>query len=86
MPKQALKENLEALRQALSDSGELDAESRRDLASIAVQIEQLLEQPAPDYKTAHEDLESQALRFEASHPAFSRILSEVTDALAKLGI
>jgi len=86
MPKQALKENLENLRAALGGAGELDSETRRDLAAIAAQIEQLLQEADPDYRAAHADLETQALRFEASHPAFSRILSEVTDALAKLGI
>lgn len=86
MSKQTLINSLEQLRERLSDPAELDAETRRQLAEVADTIEQVLNEPAPDYQQAHASIEDAALSFEARHPAFSRILSEVTDALAKLGI
>lgn len=86
MAEQTLRANLEILRQQLADSSELDDDLRRELASVAATIERVLDEPAPDYRAAHASLEGRALQFEASHPAFSRILSEVTDALAKLGL
>ena len=86
MSKETLKTNLDLLRRELEDSEALDDEIRQELSAVAATIERLLEAPAPDYQTAYETLEGRALRFEASHPYFSRVLSEVTDALAKLGL
>ena len=86
MPEQALKTNLEKLRNELAHPGSLDEETRQQLADVAATIESLLQADSPDYQQAHANIQDAALRFEASHPAFSRIMSEVTDALAKLGI
>ncbi len=86
MPEQALKANLEKLRSELANPGSLDDDTRRQLAEVAETIESLLQAELPDYQQAHARIQNAALRFEASHPAFSRIMSEVTDALAKLGI
>jgi hypothetical protein len=86
MPEQALKANLEKLRSELANPGSLDDDTRRQLAEIAETIESLLQTDSPDYEQAHASIQDAARRFEASHPAFSRIMSEVTDALAKLGI
>lgn len=86
MSKQSLQASLAELRKQLEDPSNLDAETRQQLADVAETIEDVLAHPAPDYQRAHESVESVALEFEARHPAFSRILSEVTDALAKLGI
>jgi phosphoglycolate phosphatase-like HAD superfamily hydrolase len=86
MPEQTLKRSLEALRRELEQPGDLDAELRQQLADVADSIEEVLESSVPDYQRAHEETRSAALRFEAEHPSFARVLSEVTDALAKLGI
>lgn len=86
MPEQALKTNLQKLRSELANPGSLDDETRRQLADVAETIESLLQADSPDYQEAHDSIQDAALRFEANHPAFSRIMSEVTDALAKLGI
>lgn len=86
MSEQTLKRSLETLRQELERPGDLDAELRQQLADVADSIEQVLESSVPDYHRAHENAQSAALRFEAEHPSFARVLSEVTDALAKLGI
>ena len=86
MPKQTLKSNLARLRHQLENTRELDGETRQQLVDVADTIEDVLNQPDPDYQQTHESIESLAVKFEARHPNFARILSEVTDALAKLGI
>lgn len=86
MPEQTLKSNLDRIREELADPQHLDEESRRELAEIADTIEHVLEEPAADHAEAHASIQDKALRFEARHPRFSRILSDVTDALAKLGL
>jgi hypothetical protein len=86
MPKQTLKANLDQLRELLAEPDKLDENTRQQLADVADTIEGVLDETDPDYRAAHVSIEDAALGFEARHPAFSRILSEVTDALAKLGI
>jgi len=86
MPTEALKKSLGELRAELAQRSQLDDETRRQLAEVADAIEQVLDEPAPDVAAASARIENAALAFEARHPAFARILSEVTDALAKLGI
>jgi len=86
MPKQTLNTNLQKLREQLADPGSLDDDTREQLAVVANTIEKILHEPSPDYQEAHASLQTAALSFEARHPAFARILSEVTDAVAKLGI
>lgn len=86
MPEQALKDNLDQLRKLLADPKSLDNEAREQLAEVADTIENVLDESEPDYQAAHTSIERAAFEFEARHPAFARILSEVTDALAKLGL
>ena len=86
MPKQSLKQNLARLRSQLDNPEQLDEETREQLAEVADTIERVLDEPEADYREAYESIENIALSFEARHPNFARILSEVTDALAKLGI
>jgi hypothetical protein len=86
MAQKTLKTSLERLRKELAEPTNLDADTRRELAEVADTIERVLEEPQPDYARAHARIEDAALSFEARHPAFARILSEVTDALAKLGL
>jgi hypothetical protein len=81
-----LKDNLDKLRAELATPDHLDRETRQQLAEIADTIERVLDESEPDYEKAHASVQEATLRFEARHPAFARILSEVTDALAKLGI
>lgn len=86
MHEQKLKANLDQLRTLLADPENLDDTARKQLAEVADTIENVLDEPEPDYRAAHTTIEQAAMEFEARHPAFARILSEVTDALAKLGI
>jgi hypothetical protein len=64
----------------------MDAETRALLAHIANDIERVLHEGAPEDAGLADRLETATVKFEASHPKLARALSEVTDALAKLGI
>lgn len=86
MPKQTLKNNLKLLREQLDEPVGLDKETREQLSAVADEIENVLRETDPDFRQAHASVQDAALRFEARHPAFARILSDLTDALAKLGI
>jgi DNA-binding LacI/PurR family transcriptional regulator len=86
MTKKALQATLTELRAELEQTDTLDEATRHQLNEIADEIEHVLDQNAPDYESAQARVEAATLRFEAEHPYFARILSEVTDALSKLGI
>lgn len=86
MSEETLKSSLAKLREQLSRPEHIDETTRAQLAEVADTIERVLEESDPDYHEAHANVESIALDFEARHPRFARILSDVTDALAKLGI
>jgi len=92
MSKDALRSNLEKLHRELAAARHLDKGTHEQLAEVAAQIERILaeaesESAAPvDAKSTRDEVEATALRFEAEHPQFAQILSEITDTLAKLGI
>lgn len=86
MSMQALKSNLEALRAELKSADNLDPGTRDQLSELADEIESILDETASDHESTRQRTEDAALRFEAEHPRFASLLSEVTDALAKLGI
>lgn len=86
MSKKDLQATLSELRAELEQADTLDDTTRQQLSDIADEIDSILEQKAPDYESAQARVEAATLRFEAEHPYFARILSEVTDALSKLGI
>jgi len=86
MPRENLRTSLDKLRAELASDASLNAATRKQLEEIASSIEQVLAESDPDYRETLDRIENAALGFEARHPAFARVLSEVTDALAKLGI
>jgi len=86
VPKNTLRRNLERLHRELASGEPMDAETRALLARIAQDIEQVLDESPPEDDGLGDRLENATIRFEASHPRLARALSEVTDALAKLGI
>jgi hypothetical protein len=86
VPRERLQRHLEQLRAELGSAGELDVETRALLEEVAVDIEQALHEDTFQPSTFAERLEASALEFEADHPALARVLREVTDALAKLGV
>lgn len=91
-----LKEHLRTLHQELEGSGELDDDMRRLLSQVDDDIHRLLDRGAPD--AAEEDSETDAAdalseqvretatNFQAEHPRTYRVLREIADTLAKLGI
>jgi hypothetical protein len=86
MTKATLKAHLIELREELAGTQTLDEHTRQLLEHVADEIEQVLAQTEPDYESLRERVEARAVDFEANHPGFARLLNEVTDALAKLGI
>jgi hypothetical protein len=70
----------------LAATKELDRDTRASLAALVEDIERVLEDDPAHAVSIKERLETAALRFEAEHPSLARILGEVTDTLAKLGI
>jgi hypothetical protein len=86
VPQEHLKRQLDRLRAELAASPELDEETRATLEALAHDIEQTLEGQPDAPHSVRERLEGATVRFEAEHPRFARVLTEVTDALAKIGV
>ena len=89
MPKQRLRELVSSLHEELERTPEVDAEGRDLLRGLTGDIEDLVghDEPPPQSRdSATERVESAALRFEAEHPRVAGILSEIVDALGRLGI
>jgi hypothetical protein len=86
MPRPSLKAHLDQLRRELADAEQLDHDTRALLVEVAEDIDQILEETAPNYDSLRERIEAAAVRFEAEHPRFSGILGDITDTLAKLGL
>lgn len=86
MPRNTLRLNLERLHHELAKPQAMDDETRALLAHIASDIERVLAEKEPEDTGFADRLETATVKFEASHPKLARALSEVTDALAKLGI
>ncbi|HEX5418695.1 MAG TPA: DUF4404 family protein [Gammaproteobacteria bacterium] len=85
---ETLRRNLARLHAELRSADTLDPETREMLETVARDIERTLEgdQDADSVGERVERLEEAALRFGASHPTFSRLLSEITDTLTKIGM
>ncbi len=85
---ESLRELLARVHERLSQSGSIDAESRRLLGALMQDIGRALgEVPADSAVSGHVPrLEALAVRFEADHPSLAELLRQLTDALAKLGI
>ena len=86
MPEESLRSHLEALRRELAATRKLDGETRASLDRLADEIDVALGAEEPDYGPLRDRVADAALRFEAEHPRFARLLSDVTDTLAKLGL
>jgi Domain of unknown function (DUF4404) len=86
MSKQALERHLSELRRELDGTPSLDPETRERLERLTDELETALEEEEPDYASVRERVADAMLGFEAEHPRFAQLLSDVTDALAKLGI
>jgi hypothetical protein len=76
-----LRELLARLRERLSHSRAVDADSRKHLSDVMSDIER------GGAASAHAPkLESLAVRFEADHPGLAEVIREVIDALVRGGI
>lgn len=91
-----LKEHLRTLHKALESSGELDEDMRRLLGQVDDDIHRLLDRGGEDMADAagetdagdalSEQVRETATNFQAEHPRTYRVLREIADTLAKLGI
>lgn len=86
MSQESLRQHLEALRRELKANPRLDGETRAQLGGVADEIRTVLDAKRPDYEPLRERVADATLRFEAEHPRFAQVLSDITDTLAKLGI
>jgi len=90
--KDRLKDQLRTLHRELEGSGQLDEDMRRLLTQVDEDIHRLLDQgeqaatePESDDALSNQVRES-ATNFQAEHPRTYRVLREIADTLAKLGI
>lgn len=87
MDKTRLQALLTELHRELSAAGSVDAESRRLIDQVLVDIRQLTPESAePPADDPAAQLREAALRIEAEHPRLSTALGQLADTLAKLGI
>lgn len=87
MPKETLRKNLIELQTELASAEQkLDSELHTLLRGVATDIEHLLGDEPTAARSGKEQLEEIALKFESEHPRLSSIISEVADALSKMGI
>ena len=86
MSKKLLKSHLVALRRELATAKALDQDTRKQLDALAGDIDAALGERQPDYKALRERVAAATLKFEAVHPRFAAILSDLTDMLAKMGL
>lgn len=86
VPQQELKRQLDRLHAELASAPSLDDETRRLLEEVADDIERTLEGRHDASDTVRDRVERATARFEAEHPKLARVLGEVTDALAKIGV
>ena len=90
--KDRLKDQLRTLHRELEGSGQLDEDMRRLLTQVDEDIHRLLDQgeqaatePESDDALSNQVRET-ATNFQAEHPRTYRVLREIADTLAKLGI
>jgi hypothetical protein len=87
-----LKDQLRTLHRELEGSGQLDEDMRRLLTQVDEDIHRLLDQgeQAAAEPESGDALSNQvretATNFQAEHPRTYRVLREIADTLAKLGI
>lgn len=93
MPRQQLKDALNALHQELESGEELTPDAREALVQAAEEIQEALADDSSKGGPAAEDDAPLSERvstliedLEASYPRFAEILAKVSDALANLGI
>jgi len=83
-----LKGLLERVHAALEDTRELDDDTRVLVRELDADIHRLIERGAPseEIEPALERARELHARFQAGHPVVERIVREMIDVLAKVGI
>jgi hypothetical protein len=76
---------LAELHTRLKRARSIDPEARRQLATVARDIENALANDDPG-AVAAEPVEALAVRFEAEHPSLAGVLRQIMDTLGKAGI
>jgi hypothetical protein len=76
---------LAELHERLKSARSLDAASRKQLATVARDIERALRTDDASAVDA-EPVKALAARFEADHPSLAGVLRQIMDTLAKAGI
>lgn len=88
---ESLRELLARVHERLGQTGTMDDDSRKLLATVMRDIERALGRGGPrdaaaSAKAHAPRLESLAVRFEADHPALAEVVRDVIDTLGKAGI
>lgn len=94
MPEQELRILVARLREELSRSEKLDADSYAQLRAMVAEIDELLErtgetsdeEKSSQGRSLMERLTAASRAFESSHPRLVEAVGRVVDTLAKLGI
>lgn len=83
MPEQALKEQLQALHQALGDHPQLDEETRNLMHQVVNDIENMEQEEASDIAAG---LQEQVIRFDNDYPTLAAVVRQVIDTLGRIGV
>lgn len=86
MSQERIKGLLQQLQQELSASAEVDAETLALVRQLDEDIDQWLEAAEDVNSPLMDDAIALEARFAASHPVAERLLREVIDTLARIGI
>lgn len=84
--KDRLKQQLISLHGELERSDSLDGDLRALLRQLNADIERLLDQGPDESDDLSSQVQEAAANFAADHPRAERLLREIADTLAKLGI
>ena len=83
MPEQALKQQLQALHQALGDNPELDSETRQLMQQVSQDIENMDQADAQDIA---QGLQEQVIHFDHDHPTLAAVVRQIIDTLGRMGV
>lgn len=87
MPATKLREQLEAIRRELARPDAVDDANRALLEDLAADIERVLdEEDETTPETVRDRIKKAAVDFEAEHPRIARVMNEIVEALARMGI
>ncbi len=90
MDQQPLRQLLEQLRTALSQTPSLDAEARTQLKVLMAEVQAALDREGEasdlQYRSLSDQLRQAVKQFELSHPQLTWAMGEVLDILSRAGV